>query len=236
MSAKQVHPLPVPRQWQSLISRIRSTLRAHDLLDVLESLPLASSFTFHEATTLKQKAIRFHIGFRKQSDEAEARAWAYILLGPSEIDPPILFRDEVLPAAGSDSRTQVFPRAASSLLRTAGELFPPFCFLQVDPDDKATNVRGMICSVVAYYALASGLTDCAMKWSRFESSLAQALQYIESRAEYQQWLVEPGQEPDDSTIDEHMPDAEEAPTDVHGRVKECVDDVNHHNAPMEDGM
>jgi hypothetical protein len=197
---------------------------------VLDSLPLASSFTFHKATTLKQEAIRLHIGFRKQSDEAQARSWAYILLDPSEIDPPVVFRDEVLPETGSNSQPQVFPRAAISLLRVADELFPPFRFIQVDPDDKTTNVRGMICSLVAYYALTSGLDDCAIKWSRFDSSIVQALQYIESCTQYQQWLADPAKEPDAGAIDEHMSDAEEAATDVPGRSKERVDNVNHDNA------
>ena len=147
MSAQQVHPRPIPRQWRSFITRIKTQLSARGLLRVLDSLPLATSFAFYEAVVLKKSAISFLLGFRTQAEGIQARSWAYILLEAQEFNPPVLFRDEMPVAPGSDARPQLFLRSAVSLLRKTDALLPPFCFLQVDPHDDATNVRGMVCSL-----------------------------------------------------------------------------------------
>jgi hypothetical protein len=102
----------------------------------------------------------------------------------------------------------------------------------VDPADNATNVRGMICSLVAYYALMSGLSDCAIKWTRFESSFIQALQYVDNRAEYRRWL-EVQAEDSNATLDEHMSHAEEAQIEV--ADEDAVDDVSDSNSSVNVG-
>ncbi|KAH7074492.1 hypothetical protein BKA63DRAFT_443556, partial [Paraphoma chrysanthemicola] len=101
--------------------------------------------------------------------------------------PPVLFRDKATSASRSGAPPQLTPRSAASLLRKAERLEPPFCFLQFDPHDNATNVRGMLCAVVLYYSLVAGLSDHALKWSSFEGSLFQALTYINRSFPFQQW-------------------------------------------------
>ncbi|KAF2819215.1 hypothetical protein CC86DRAFT_472348 [Ophiobolus disseminans] len=223
MAAKPANPQPIPRQWQSFLSRVKSTVNARKLSPVLESLPEASKFRFCEASVFKKRALKFDIGIRKQTDGDLARSWAYILLDLSDIDQPVLFYDEPLTTASS-AQPCVYPRAATSLVRRATNLSEPFRFLQVDPHDDATNVRGMVCSLVAYYALASGLNDCAIKWAKFESSFIDALKYIDSRTEYGRWL-DGGEEDPNATLDEHMSDAEDAAIEVAGAS--AADDVSH---------
>jgi hypothetical protein len=105
--------------------------------------------------------IRIHAKLRKL-DSIHAVSWGYILIERNEIVPPVLIRDE-LPIVNGE-RTFLQPRAATSLLRRATELEPPFCFLQFEPHDEAINVRGMLCALILYYALISGLTDSATRW------------------------------------------------------------------------
>jgi hypothetical protein len=186
MQAEHVVPRPLPRQWQSLLSRVRTKVEAEGLLCVFDSLPVATSFTYYETSILKKSATRFHLGFRRQADGALATTWAYIILDRSEINPPVLFRDE-LPALrqGDDKRSVLYPRAATSLLRRAHELLPPFCFLQFYPEDDVVNLRGMLCALVLYYSIANGLTDSAIKWGAFQSSFIHALRYINRSTVYQ---------------------------------------------------
>jgi hypothetical protein len=101
--------------------------------------------------------------------------------------PPVVFRDEIITASGSDDPPQLFPRAAASLLRNAEELDPPFCFLQFDPHDNAKNVRGMVCAVVLYYTLTKGLSEHALNWNSFDDGLIRALMYIGRRVRYLHW-------------------------------------------------
>jgi hypothetical protein len=157
------------------------------LLDILDSLPPATSFSFFDTRIFDKAAIRFRIGLRRQSNGVQAASWAYVLPELDDMIPPVVFRDEITTASGSDDQPQLFPRAAASLLRNAEELEPPFCFLQFDPHDNAKNVRGMVCAVVLYYTLTKGLSEHALNWSSFDDRLIQALMYISSRVHYQHW-------------------------------------------------
>tara|TARA_R110002003_G_scaffold48_18_gene4097 strand:+ start:52376 stop:53038 length:663 start_codon:yes stop_codon:yes gene_type:complete len=157
------------------------------LLDILDSLPPATSFSFFDTRIFDKAAIRFRIGLRRQSIGVQAASWAYVLPELDDMIPPVVFRDEITTASGSDDQPQHFPRAAASLLRNAEEFEPPFCFLQFDPHDNAKNVRGMVCAVVLYYTLTKGLSEHALNWSSFDDRLIQALMYISSRVHYQHW-------------------------------------------------
>jgi hypothetical protein len=157
---------------------------------VLESFPPPSSFEFQDATIRERKAVRLRLGTREQDDATRATSWAYIIhTNPiqkwkGEHESHVLIRDEI---RGSDDTPRLWKRAATSLLRKAGELLPPFCFLQFDSQDKITHVRDTLCALVLYYSLANGLTDTATKWSEFEDSLVLALEYIDDDANYQRW-------------------------------------------------
>ncbi|KAF1851272.1 uncharacterized protein K460DRAFT_30626 [Cucurbitaria berberidis CBS 394.84] len=48
----------------------------------------------------------------------------------------------------------------------------------------------MLCALVAYYFLSVGGDDHALHWKHLEICLFQALEYVDNRAEYQQWRKE----------------------------------------------
>ncbi|KAH7087466.1 hypothetical protein FB567DRAFT_346206 [Paraphoma chrysanthemicola] len=178
---------PLTRQVQSYLTRLRAKLKYGGLLHVLESFPEVGTFTFFDARILGEPAICFRLGFRPQVDDVLATSWAFVLLASTDNTPPVLFRDEAPSVSRSGAPPQLTPRSAASLLRKAERLEPPFCFLQFDPHDNATNVRGMLCAVVLDYSLLSGLSDHALKWSSFEGSFFQALTYIKESFSFQQW-------------------------------------------------
>ncbi|KAH8727727.1 hypothetical protein GQ44DRAFT_702880 [Phaeosphaeriaceae sp. PMI808] len=188
MATHRMEPRPPSRKWQSLLSKIRARLNTCGLLHVLESFPPATSFSFYEATILKRRAIKLHLGFRNQVNAPRATSWAYIVLEGSEFDPPVIFRDEIAAASGIQDQPQLIPRAASSLLRKAEDLFVPVRFLQFDPHE--TSVRNMLCALVLYYSLVNGLCDLAIGWGAFEGSLVKALEYIDSNLAYSRWRNE----------------------------------------------
>lgn len=205
-------------------------MTARKLTPVLESLPAATKFRFYEANVFKKRTLKFEIGLRRQMDGVVARSWAYILLDSSDNDPPVLFYDEPLTTV-SNAHPKIYPRAASSLVRHATDLSAPFRFLSVNTYDNATNSHGMVCSLVAFYALSSGLNDCAIKWAKFESSFIRALEYIDGSGAYGRWLGGEGVDPD-ATLEEHMSDAEDAPID--GAGASATDDVSHSDSSEND--
>jgi hypothetical protein len=178
----------LPRPWQSSVDRTRARLLADGLLGVLDSFPAPSSFQFYKASSRGESAIRLRLGYRKQDDGSVAASWAYIELNHQSITPPVRYRDELPPV--DKNKPVSYPRRASSLLRIAKDLLPPFRFLQFDSGENISNMRGMLCSLVLYYAMASGHTDAATSWNNFESSLFQALTYIQDNAEYWLWCDE----------------------------------------------
>ncbi|XPS74064.1 hypothetical protein M3J09_006190 [Ascochyta lentis] len=117
------------------------------------------------------------------------QAWTCIVSENKDLQPPISFYDRDLSEDGT--RFFKYPRSASSLLRKATYLHPPFCFLQHDQHDDATDVRNMLCAIILYPSLLLGVDDRALAWAKFEQSLSQALRYIDSRAAYHQWLHDP---------------------------------------------
>lgn len=181
-----------------MLNRLQATLESHGLWDVIDSLPPATSLLFQKTTIMGQSAIRVRLGFREQTDGDQASSWAYILLHCNDLEPPVLIWDE-LPLV--HVRPGLYRRAASSLLRVSGELLVPFYFLQFDPpgNDNAPHVRNMLCALVLYYSLTIGLTDTAIHWAKFESSLLQALEYIDNSTDYQRWRTHPEVRPNSTT-------------------------------------
>ncbi|KAH6622026.1 hypothetical protein C7974DRAFT_377651 [Boeremia exigua] len=157
-----------------------------DLLGVLDSLPEPGSFNFQETQWLGHAAIKLCLGNRPRLDGTPCRSWACIVTSEiNDLNPPIIFYDQDVSEDGT--RTSESLRSASALLRRATDLLPPFRFLQHDPIDEMRGSRNMICAIILYQALMSGLETCALQWEQFRDSLSQALRYIASRDAYHQW-------------------------------------------------
>ncbi|KAF2128688.1 hypothetical protein P153DRAFT_42750 [Dothidotthia symphoricarpi CBS 119687] len=182
MAVKILNPQPLPYRWQSSLNRLQKKIKTSE--HTLKLLPTVDALTFCEATHLEKNTIRLHLGHRNQADGAQASIWAHVHFDRKRMKPPVVFEDEI----NTQGKVTRYPRSATSLLRKATGLQPPFCFLEFDPSDKVANVRDMICALVLYLFLAAGLDDCAIHWSKFDSSLVHALEYINSRCEYHDWL------------------------------------------------
>lgn len=187
VTAIQLPPDPHPK-----LSRFRAKLSREGLLGVLDSLPTAAAFQYHESTFHKNPAIKIRLGQRRQMNEELATSWAFIELENSDVNPPVRFTDEVHQPPEHSRNTR---SSACALLQEAGDLLPPFRFMQLYDYDKVKNVRGMLCALVLYYALIRGVSDAALEWNQFQNSLMQALQYIETQPAYHLWLNEAVTEP-----------------------------------------
>ena len=187
---------------QLYIDKLESKLRRRKLLDVLYQLPSSNSFLFQQTTIDNTDAVKVHLGDRRQSDGEKVAAYAYIWLGRGNIEPPVVFSDEFV---GCKGELRSYPRSASSLLRKAQDLKEPFCFLQHYPGDQVKNICGILCSLVAYYALIAGVSDCAIRWYQFYPSLLDALDYVSVWVRTRTLVLD---EPDDKTLsvdaDEHI--------------------------------
>ncbi|RAR01956.1 clathrin adaptor, mu subunit [Stemphylium lycopersici] len=170
------HPVP---KWPLYINKLETLLKRKSLSDVYKSLPRSTDFAFHESTVFHQHALRTYIGERERSSGVKVPVWAYIL--PGETTKPIIVFREELPSRGE--RLKEWPRSATSLLRKAKDLLPPFRLLQYHPNDGTRGMRGMVCALVAYYALTSGANDCSMHWDEFETCFIAALEHIRMNAE-----------------------------------------------------
>ncbi|KAF2246346.1 hypothetical protein BU26DRAFT_66153 [Trematosphaeria pertusa] len=183
---------PLPASWRAELDRLRARLSARGLLAVLDSCPPPPSFPFQRDAS-RAPATKLFLGYRKLTDTTtRVESWAYLVpdLETAAV-PPILFRDErATPSrrAGADSR----PRAATSLLRRAGDLHVPFCFLQYDGSPGVRHVRDMLCAIVLYCFLAAGVRDEALRWKDFTVMLEKALRYIKQSGEYQLWIAADG--------------------------------------------
>ncbi|KAF3049347.1 hypothetical protein E8E11_003021 [Didymella keratinophila] len=155
------------------------------LQDVLGSLPTPDSFHFNKASKNGHGTTTLFLGNRPNPNGSTSQAWARIVSRAERKDfqPPLLFYDQEL----RGTRTIQYPRSASSLLRKATLLLPPFCFLQHDPIDEATNVREMLSAIILYLAAATDVDASAWRWDKFSDSLIQALRYIDSRGAYHEW-------------------------------------------------
>ncbi|KAF1351741.1 hypothetical protein EJ07DRAFT_183641 [Lizonia empirigonia] len=172
---------------ESQLRRLRRGLQDQGLLNVLDSFPAPDSFTFIQTQKSGNFALKLFLGDRPKSDNSTCKAWACIESERKDLQPPVTFYDQEL----SKDRTRIleYPRSASSLMRRAAELQPPYCFLQHDPHvNVAKDVRNMICASILYQALVAGVDTSAFRWSRFEDSLGRALRYINTREAYHQWL------------------------------------------------
>lgn len=168
----------LPRGSQRYIKRLKALLKRRDLLVAMDEVLSHTAFGYHQSILSGRCASRVFLGYRNQSDGKTVTVWAYIYDDHTGGEPPIVFRDEVPINFEGAMTTRLYPRAASSLLRKACQLRPPFCFLQQELDEGAKDGRGMLCAVVSYYGLISGSSDCAMRWPRFDACLMAALDYI----------------------------------------------------------
>lgn len=182
MALKDLESRPLPHRWQLHLNKLLQKLKACKA--ILESLPNIDQFTFRETAYLQQNTVSLYLGRRKQADGAKVNVWAILLLDRKQIEPPVVFVDEIETVEGA----AYHPRAATSLLRKADSLRPPFCFLQFDTNERVKKNRDMLCALVLYQYLAAGLDNCAMHWRKFDKSLTCALKYIGNRFEYQYWL------------------------------------------------
>lgn len=170
----------------SHLKKVQRRLQDQGLLAVIESLLTPEPLTFTEQQQPRHTTIHILLGDRPKADGSTCQAWACIDHGRRYLKPPVVFYDREV----AENGTRVdYKRTASSLLRRAMQLRPPFCFLQHDPhDDIAKDVRNMLCAVILYQKLMTGYDTCALQWPRFEESLGQALRYIETRVAYHDWL------------------------------------------------
>ena len=169
------------------LERLEQLLSNEELLEVLQSLPPPDSWRFEQAPESGSSTVRLFLGHRPQNDGALAQSWACVIADSTEPKPPVTFWDHTI----YRSKSCTFPRSASSVLRKAEALQPPFCFLQYDPVvETTTGVRDMLCALILYGTLVTGADTSALQWDRFEESMCRALRYIVSRDAYHQWLHE----------------------------------------------
>jgi hypothetical protein len=168
----------LPLIWQRRIDKLTANIKRHKLSAVVEEVLAPADIEFHQSSLQGGRALKLSLGDRKQSDGVAVHVWAYILLDSTESEQSIVFRDEV-PTHPNGATVQLYPRSASSLLRKATHLRQPFCLLQQETRNDFKDGRGMICAVIAYYALIAGLSDCAIRWRRFDACVIAALEYID---------------------------------------------------------
>jgi hypothetical protein len=193
MSDQPVSPRALPRKLESSLNKVKHSLNELGLVNVLDSFPPATSFAFRETEFQGKNAIKLHLGHRRQLDNTLAESWAYIILEQYDKKPPVMIQDEAPSMIEGNEKPRRWPRPASSLLRKARDLFPPFSFLQTNA---GANPRNKLCALILYYSLVNGLADTATRWGFFEDSLIEALSYIEYREEYQLWRDEQVNDPD----------------------------------------
>ncbi|KAG9197379.1 hypothetical protein G6514_001641 [Epicoccum nigrum] len=182
--ARRHHTRSRKKQPTDPLERLEQLLINEELLEVLQSLPSPDSWRFQQASESRSSTIRLFLGYRPKNDGDLAQSWACVIVDGTNLKPPVTFYDR------EHDRARPFPRSASSVLRKAEALQPPFCFLQYDPVDKTTGVRDMLCALILYGTLVIGADTCALQWDKFEESLCKALRYIISRDAYHQWQHE----------------------------------------------
>lgn len=172
------------------LKKLQRGLQVSGTQDVLDSLPAPDTFIFYKARKNGHDTIKLLLGNRPNTNGSACQVWARIVSSAErqDLQPPVLFYDQEFSADGS--RAFQYSRSASSLLRKATELHPPFCFLQHDPFDEATKVREMLCAIILYQAAVTDVETCAWQWEKFGQNLVQALRYIDSRDAYHQWRYE----------------------------------------------
>jgi hypothetical protein len=186
-------PRAAPRTGESSLDKLKQRLSVLGLLDVFDSFPPTTSFAFYDGSFQGKRARKFQIGHRVNTDNTLDEAWAYIILERDVEEPPVMIQVEEPWVPDRVKKPSRWPRPASSLLRKADKLLAPFCFLKTEPP---ANPRNKLCALILYYTLADGQTETATNWATFEASFIAALEYINNRAEYQQWREEQVNDPD----------------------------------------
>jgi hypothetical protein len=169
--------------WQRRLTRLKASLKQRGLLPVMDEVLSSNTFSFKHSTLAGRDALYVFLGYRPQYEKAPLGVRAYITNDRPGHYAPIVFRDEVPVTLDGVTKIRLYRRTSSSLLRKAWQLLPPFCFLQFEPYEGVKGVCDMIDALVAYYALIAGLSDCAIRWPRFEACLIAALEYINTRIE-----------------------------------------------------
>lgn len=172
-------------QHETPLHALQKDVQRRGLQDILSSLPAPDSFHFNKARKNGYETITLFLGNRPNPNGSTSQAWARIVSFSERKDfqPPLLFYEQEFDGRG----TRQYPRSASSLLRKATQLLPPFCFFQHDPIDEATNVREMLSAIILYLAAAADVDASASQWDKFGDSLVQALRYIDSRGAFHEW-------------------------------------------------
>lgn len=172
-------------QHQTPLQALQKDIQRLNLQDVLDSLSTPDSFHFNKARKNGYETITLFLGNRHNSNGSTSQAWARIVspFERKEFQPPLLFYDQEY----NGTRAIQYPRSASSLLRKATLLLPPFSFLQHDPIEEATNVREMLSAIILYIAASTEVDASAWRWDKFGDSLIQALRHIDSRGAYHEW-------------------------------------------------
>ncbi|KAF2854218.1 hypothetical protein T440DRAFT_514947 [Plenodomus tracheiphilus IPT5] len=136
-------------------------------------------------------AIKVSLGYRPQADGALVSVYGFVMTGCSRGHAPVLFRYESPIQSSATVSKRLLRRSASSIVRKAGNLISPFCFLQFDPmPNDSTGGGHMLCALVLYYVLTAGHSDHALRWSSFDSSLRETIQHINANHEYHLWAHE----------------------------------------------
>jgi hypothetical protein len=168
------------------LKKTQDYLRAHNLYDILTSLPPSRSLRFH--VTPNANFPKVLLGSRKQSNSSqEAEVWAYIKPPWCKLKVPVEIWDE-LPVQHGER--QAWPRPTASVLRKAVNLYIPFRFLEYIPGltrVRSAEMREMLCAVVLYYVLVAGISEEALRWQGFCEMLGKAMRWIKSNPAYQEW-------------------------------------------------
>ena len=189
MAGRRVAEGPLNGRQEKQLRRLQKEIQDQGLSDMLDSFPSPDTFSFQKTQKHGHDAIKLMLGNRPKSNGKPCQVWARIVSSHrKDLKPPVLFYDQEFSDDGT--RTLQYPRSASSLLRKATDLQPPFCFLQHDPIDEATGLRGMLGALILYQAVVTGADTCALQWVEFQDSLSRALQYINTRGAYHQWQHE----------------------------------------------
>ncbi|KAH7359688.1 hypothetical protein BKA66DRAFT_445205 [Pyrenochaeta sp. MPI-SDFR-AT-0127] len=180
---------PLPGSWELYLQKLTKKLAGRRIPLINTALPSLPTSLFEVTTSEERQITRLHLGTRRQADGTQAIVWAYVLSDHGDVGQQIVFRERIPQIVGTGDGFRSYPRAASSLLRKATQLHPPFCFLQTDPHGDMKVDGDIIRSLVAYYFLKAGLNDYARHWSGFEASLIRALSHMSRCPEYHVWRV-----------------------------------------------
>ncbi|KAH9872928.1 hypothetical protein J1614_005323 [Plenodomus biglobosus] len=188
MATPSIQPGVLSRTSQSKLRKLRVSLKEANLLQVLDSLPPWTDIAMRKTTIKGKNAIELSLGARPQWKGELVDVFGFVLTEEFDVRLPVVFRYELPASETKTGRKQLVQRSAPSMIRKAGHFVLPFRFLQFDPTpEDGRNSGNMLYALVWYYILSAGLSDYALHWPRFKSSLQWALEHIDDNYEYQEW-------------------------------------------------